>query len=321
MQLQLIAVATRAPLWPAPQEARRYSERRPGGIVARVPAPARYRVGDFDVAIVSDGHIKLDGGAIFGLVPRLLWEPIVGKDALDAQYRLPLALNCMLVRRGADVLLVETGMGNKHSAAVRERSFPGDYGHLLDALAQLGLHPEDVTAVANTHLHADHCGWNTVRKGDELVPAFPNARYFIQAGEYEAATHPNERTRGTYFPENFEPLVKSGQLELVDGEREVVPGVRFLPAPGHTADHAALVLASRGETAIYTGDLVHHAVQLERLAWIAAFDVLPLASLETKRQLAARAIRERALLISTHSEFPGVGRLTEHDGRRTFVPE
>ena len=281
-----------------------------------------YRVGEFDLAIVSDGFIKLDAGAVNGLVPRLLWEPVIGVDHIDAQHRMALGLNCMVVRRGSDVLLIETGMGNKHGPQVREKSFPGDYGYLEGALAGLGLQPEDVTAVANTHLHTDHCGWNTVRRDDgTLVPTFPRARYFIQAGEYEAAMHPNERTRGTYFAENFEPLASTGQLELVSGEAQVIAGVHFLAMPGHTADHAALVLSSNGETALYTGDLVHHAVQLERPAWIAAFDILPLVSLESKKKLAERAIRERALVIMTHAEFPGVGRLTERDGRRTFIPE
>ncbi len=284
--------------------------------------PARYRLGDFDIAILSDGFVRLDGGAVFGLVPRVMWEPIVGPEHVDAQHRIALGLNCMLVRRGDDVLLVETGMGNKLPPTLRDRSFPGDYGHLLTALARLGLQPEDVTAVANTHLHADHCGWNTVRDASgALVPTFPNARYFLQKGEYEVAMRPNERTRATYFAENFEPLMLSGRLHLVEAEHEVIAGVHFLPTPGHTADHASLVLASGGETAIYTGDLVQHAVQAERPAWISAFDVLPLVSLETKKALAERAIRERALLVCVHSEFPGVGRLTEAGGRRVFVPE
>ncbi len=287
----------------------------------KLPPPARYRVGDFDIAVISDGYVKLDGGAVFGLIPRVMWEPVVGSELIDEQHRIPLGLNCMVVRRGDDVLLVETGMGNKHSGAVREKAFPGDYGYLLETLASAGVRPEEVTAVANTHLHADHCGWNTRREGDDVVPTFPNARYYVQAGEYEVALHPNERTRGTYFPENFEPLARSGQLELVDSEKQVIPGVHFLPTPGHTADHASLVVSSKGETAIYTGDLVHHAVQAERPAWIAAFDVLPLVTLETKKRLMERAVRERALLICVHNAFPGVGRLTEHDGRRTFVPE
>ncbi|MCZ2110165.1 MAG: MBL fold metallo-hydrolase [Dehalococcoidia bacterium] len=154
-----------------------------------------------------------------------------------------------------------------------------------------------------------------------VIPTFPNARYFVQRGEYEAATHTNERTRGTYFAENFEPVKAAGLLDLVEGETEIISGARFLPTPGHTADHASILLQSNGETGIYTGDLVHHAVQAERPVWIAAFDVLPLVTLETKKTFVERAIRERALLISVHSAFPGVGRLTEQGGKRTFVPE
>lgn len=285
------------------------------------PGIQRYRVGDFDIAVVSDGTMRLDGGAVFGIVPRVLWEPVVGSEHIDREHRIPLGLNCMLVRRGEHVLLVETGLGNKLEGAMREKVFPGDYGYLLERLEHLGIRPEDVTAVANTHLHADHCGWNTVRRGDDIVPTFPRARYYVQKGEFEAAMHPNERTRATYLAENFEPLLRSGQLELVQGEAEIIPGVHFLPTPGHTADHASIVLSSGGETAIYTGDLVHHEVQLERPAWIAAFDVLPLVSLETKKRLAERAIRERAFLICVHNTFPGVGRLVEEGGKRRFVAE
>lgn len=283
-------------------------------------ATADYTIGGISISVISDGFIKLDGGAVFGLIPRLMWEPVVGREQIDAEYRIPLGLNCMVVRSGAEVLLVDTGMGNKQSDAVR-RGFPGDYGHLLEGLARLGLTPADVTAVANTHLHADHCGWNTIRRDEALVPTFPNARYYIQAGEYEVAMHPNERTRGTYFAENFAPLQATGQLELVSGEQQIIPGVHFLPAPGHTADHAALVVADAGETAIYTGDLVHHEVQAERPTWIAAFDILPLVTLETKKRLVERAIRDNALLICVHNAFPGTGRLVEREGRRTFVRE
>lgn len=284
-------------------------------------APRHYRIGEVEIAVISDGYIRMDGGAVFGLVPRVLWEPIVGGENVDAEHRVHQGLNCMVVRSGGHVLLVETGMGNKLTGPAREKLFPGEYGDLPASLGQLGLEPGDVTAVANTHLHADHCGWNTVSQGNDIVPTFPNARYYVQAGEYEAATHPNERTKGSYFPENFEPLERSGQLELVSGERQIIPGVHFLPTPGHTADHASVVISSAGQTAIYTGDLVHHQVQVERPAWISAFDTLPLISLETKKALAERAIREQALLICVHNPFPGAGRLKVVEGRRTFVPE
>jgi glyoxylase-like metal-dependent hydrolase (beta-lactamase superfamily II) len=285
-----------------------------------VESPARYRIGSLDLAVVSDGYMRLDGGAIMGLVPRVLWEPVIGSENIDAEYRVRLDLNCLLVRAGGSIVLIETGLGTKLEGAARDRIYPGDSGHLVEELRALGVRPTDVTHILNTHLHADHCGGNTRRDGDAVVAAFPNARYFVQRAEYDDAMHPNERTRGTYFAENFEPLASTGQFELVDGEREVVPGVRFLPAPGHTASHAVIALSSGGETALYTGDLAHHAVQFERLAWIPAFDVLPLVSLETKRRLVERAIRERALIISTHNAFPGAGRMEEREGRARWVP-
>ena len=283
-------------------------------------ANATYHVGDFEVTVISDGEIRLDAGAVFGLIPRVMWERTIGSESIDAEHRVSLGLNCMLVRRGDDVLLVETGMGNKHDERTRTRIFPGDYGKLLDGLAAAGVSPDAVTAVANTHLHTDHCGWNTIERDGKAVPTFPNARYYVEQGEYETALHPNERTSATYLAENFTPLADSGQLELVDGEREIVPGVTFIPTPGHTADHASIVLSSKGETAIYLGDMVQHEAQIERPAWISAFDVLPLVSLETKKRLAERAMRERALLVCVHNPFPGVGRLVEREGRRRFEP-
>ena len=283
---------------------------------------AQYQVGDFEISIISDGYLRLDGGAIFGLIPRVLWEPVIGSENIDDEYRIPLGLNCMVVRHHNEILLIETGMGNKHDEQTRNKIFPGEYGHLIEELEAIGITRKDVTAVANTHLHTDHCGWNTIREKGELLPTFPNARYFVQAGEYKAAMEPNDRTRATYLQENFEPLKKSGQLTLVEGENTIIPNVTFLPTPGHTANHASILLNSRGETAIYTGDLVHHEVQMERDAWISAFDVLPLLSLATKQQLAKRAIKENSLLICVHNAYPGVGRLTQlENGRRKFVAE
>lgn len=280
----------------------------------------RFRLGQLDLAIVSDGYMRLDGGAVMGLVPRVMWEPVIGGENIDAEHRIPLALNCLVVRSGEATILIETGLGTKLTGAARERMYPGDYGHLMERLGELGIRPEDVTHVVNTHLHADHCGGNTVVRDGVVVAAFPRARYFVQAGEFAAAMKPNERTRGTYFAENFAPLQETGQLVLVDGEQAVAPGITFVPAPGHTQDHAIIALASGGETALYTGDLAHHAVQFERPAWIPAFDILPLVSLETKKRIVERAIRDRSIIISTHNTFPGAGRMSLADGRFRFEP-
>ena len=282
-------------------------------------APHTHRLGNLDLQILSDGLFYQDAGAVFGLVPRVMWERAAHPE-LDDQHRMALGLNCVLVRSGDKLVLIETGVGDK--AGQRRQASPAGEGTLLAALASLDVRPEQIDIVINTHLHADHCGWNT-RANEEgaPVPTFPRARYLIQRGEWEAATHPSERTRATYLADNLLPLEEAGVLELIDGERTVTPEITLLPTPGHTEEHASVVLTSGGETAIYIGDLVQHHVQLERTAWVSAFDVLPLVSMETKKRIVERAIRERALIVSVHSPFPGLGRLTKsEDGRKHWEP-
>ena len=262
--------------------------------------------------------MRQDAGAVFGLVPRIMWERYAGE--LDEQYRMRLGLNSLLVRAEGKLILVETGCGSKGTKAPGAVSTV-ESGRLLENLAAEGVQPEAIDIVVNTHLHFDHCGGNTVLEGGRPVPAFPRARYLIQQGEWEAATHPNERTRGTYLAANLEPLHDAGQVELVRGGAEPARGVRIVPAPGHTQDHCAVELESEGETAVYVGELAQHPVMLERLAWISAFDVLPLVSLETKRRMLERAAEKRALLISVHAAYPGLGRLRAEDGRRKWVEE
>ncbi|HZU77286.1 MAG TPA: MBL fold metallo-hydrolase [Dehalococcoidia bacterium] len=280
--------------------------------------PARYRIGAIELAVVSDGTVYQDAGAIMGVVPRTVWEPVIGTPTEKNLTAVP--LNVLVVRSSGRTVIVDTGVGNKLDERQRTVFFPGDYGHLLRRLKRIGVQPEDVDAVVNTHLHFDHCGWNTANLHGVPLPTFPRATYYIARGEYQAATHPNERTRPTYIPENFVPLEESGRLALVEGEQEIAPGVRVFPTPGHTEDHQSVAVRSGGEWALYTGDLAQHAVQLERDAWIAAFDVLPLVSLQTKKDVLGRALRERALVFSPHAVFPGAGYLELDGSRRKFVP-
>ena len=280
--------------------------------------PHTYRLGNLDLHILSDGTFYQDAGAVFGVVPRTMWERVAGP--LDEQHRIPLGLNCLLVRSHEKFVLIETGVGDKDGA--RRQATPAAAGNLVAELAALGVQPEEVELVINTHLHADHCGWNTRRLEDgRLLPTFPRARYLIQRGEWEVAVHPNERTRATYLAENLLPLEEAGVLELIKGELAVTPEVTIIPTRGHTEDHASVVLTSAGETAIYIGDIVQHGVQLERTAWVSAFDLLPLVSMETKKRIVERAIRERALVVSVHCPYPGLGRLTPaEDGKRHWEP-
>ena len=280
--------------------------------------PHTHRLGSLDLHILSDGTYYQDAGAVFGLVPRVMWERVAGP--LDDQHRMSLGLNSLLVRSHDKLVLIETGVGDKESG--RRQATPAQEGNLLLELAALGVHPEEIDVVVNTHLHADHCGWNTHRLEDgRLAPTFPRARYLIQRGEWEAAIHPNERTRATYLAENLLPLEEAGVLELIDGELAVTPEVTIVPTPGHTEDHAAVVLTSGGETAIYIGDVVQHSEQLKRTAWVSAFDLLPLVSMETKKRIVERAILEQALIVSVHCPFPGLGHLAlGEDGRRHWEP-
>jgi glyoxylase-like metal-dependent hydrolase (beta-lactamase superfamily II) len=278
-----------------------------------------YNVGSLRLMVVSDGTAWLDAGAVFGLVPKLMWTRVTGET--NERNQIPLALNCVLLESDGKTVLIETGQGNKDFGTLRKRGDEPHHGQLMQNLAANGLRPDDIDIVINTHLHADHCGWNTYLDGEQLRPTFPHARYYIQRGEWEQAQQPNERTRATYLAENLDAVFATGQIEFVEGEAQITSDITMIETPGHTADHASIVIANGGETALYLGDVVQHEVQLERVAWISAFDILPLVSLETKKRLVHEAITTGQLVVCVHSTFPGVGRLVNIDGRTKFEPE
>ena len=276
-----------------------------------------FRVGKLQLLAVSDGTFWIDAGIVFGAVPRVMWEPLV-KDQIDDQHRIPMGLNCLAIRTEKGVVLVETGIGNKGRAPVGMRT--DQAGILLQELAKEGIRRDEVIAVINTHLHFDHCGNNTVLEEGKLVPTFPRARYFVQKGEWEDAHHLNERTRSAYFPEHLEPLEEARLVEVVEGEAEIAPGIRMVPAPGHTPHHVIVEVESEGEMLIHTGDLTHHPVGVERFAWLSAFDVLPLVNMETKRRIVSKAIEKRAILMVAHAPYPGLGLVRLEEGRRRWQP-
>lgn len=283
-----------------------------------MPNP-RYHVGGLKITVVSDGTMWLDAGAVFGLVPKVMWQRVTGET--NAKNQIPMGLNCLLLESDGKTVLIETGQGNKDHDVLRKRGDTPHHGRLLHELARCGLQPDDIDIVINTHLHNDHAGWNTRFVGDDLRPTFPNARYYIQRGEWEQATHPNERTRATYLADNLLPLADADLVEFIEGETRVTSDITVIETPGHTADHASVVITNGGETAVYLGDVVQHQVQLERTAWISAFDVLPLVSLETKKRIVKDAIDNNHLVIAVHGTFPGVARLQSRDGRTHFQPE
>ncbi len=282
--------------------------------------PITRRLGKWPVHAIQAGGQKLDGGAMFGVVPKPLWERRIPADERN---RIQLGMRCLLVEHDLGPIVIDTGAGNKENEkfheiyGVENRSEPGPTW-LEDGVRAAGFRPEDVVMVLNSHLHFDHAGGNTTLGADGVVRAtFPNARYFVQEREYQWATKTNERTAASYFPHNFEPLRSSGQLELVRGEREIAPGVRAIPTPGHTPGHHGFLLESGGEKLFYLADLVPTAHHVP-LAWIMGYDVEPLVTLETKRVILKRAVEENWLVVFEHDWDTAWSRV-EHDGKQYRV--
>ena len=208
--------------------------------VAHLEGMQRMALGDFELSVFSDGTYPLDGGAFFGVIPKVMWSR---KVQADANNYVTAGLNSLLVRTGNETILIETGMGNKLSD--RMRKFYGQPAKLLENLSAAGIVPEDIDMVINSHLHFDHCGWNTVRdKPGKIVPTFPRARYYAPEGEWQYARQPSERDAISYIPENYDPLVESGQMTLLRGGEEIVPGIGVKTFPGHTASMLAVIISS-----------------------------------------------------------------------------
>jgi glyoxylase-like metal-dependent hydrolase (beta-lactamase superfamily II) len=254
----------------------------------------RLRLGDFELTVFSDGIYPLDGGAFFGVVPKVMWSKKVCAD--ERNYCIA-GLNSLLIRTGKETVLVETGMGNKLSE--RMIRFYTQPAKLLENLAAGGVSPEDIDIVINSHLHFDHCGWNTVRKNGKVVPTFPRAKYYAPLGEWEYARTPSERDAISFISENYDPLVESGQMTLLKYAAEIVPGISVKTFRGHTAHMQGIILHSGGKTACYISDLIPTTSHID-LTWGMSFDLYPLDTIASKKEYYARAIPERWLTVFTH---------------------
>ena len=269
-----------------------------------------YQLGNVRIQLLSDGLIWDDGGGAFGLVPRTRWEKVIPPDEYN---RIPMRSDSLLIESAGKRILVDTGYGEKLTPADIERlSLQGR--RLRESLADIGLFPEDIDIVINTHLHADHCGGNTVYADGRVVPAFPRAEYWVQRLEMADARYPNERTRNTYFAENFVPLEENGRLRLLFGDTRVTPEVLCIATPGHTRGHQSVYIESAGQKALFLGDVATLAIGMERLAWVTAYDIDPMQNIETKRRLGRWAIEEHILLIFMHDPNIRAGYLREQDG-------
>jgi glyoxylase-like metal-dependent hydrolase (beta-lactamase superfamily II) len=269
--------------------------------------------GDYRVEVVPDTEFRLDGGAMFGVVPRSLWSKVCPPDEHN---RIRLNMNCLFVETPDERILIETGAGDKWSekqkaiyGLTRERP-------LSESLAEItGVRAEEITIVVNTHLHFDHAGGNTKLDGaGNAIPTFPNARYFVSRAEYEHAERPHERDRASYLPENWHPLEESGQLDLKEADYEVVPGLRMETIVGHSRTMQCLRLERQGRTLFGFSDLVPTRAHVP-FAWIMGYDLYPVETLEAKKRLLPQAARENWLCLFYHDLEMPMGRIIEEDGR------
>jgi glyoxylase-like metal-dependent hydrolase (beta-lactamase superfamily II) len=283
----------------------------------------RLTLGDFELTVFSDGTYPLDGGAFFGVVPKVMWSRKVESD--DRNY-VTAGLNSLVIRTGKKTVLVETGMGNKLSD--RMVKFFGQPAKLLDNLSAAGIAPEDIDIVINTHLHFDHCGWNTIRdQAGKIVPTFPRAKYYAPEGEWQYARRPSDRDQISYVPDNYDPLVATGQMTLLQGTEEILPGISVKTFPGHTASMQAVIIrgslgknmevgkgttsvvpldvreerasAPEAPTACYISDLIPTTAHID-LTWGMSFDLYPLQTIDSKKLYYARSIPENWLTVFTH---------------------
>lgn len=278
--------------------------------------PPALTLGDISVRILSDGTFALDGGALFGIVPRTLWERT---NPPDDRNRITLGLNVTLVETAGPRILVDTGIGDKWNAKERERYRIDRSQTLLSSLAELGLRPEDIDIVVNTHLHFDHCGGNTRFDGDKVVPTFPKARYVVQMGEWEDATHPHERNRASYVESNFLPIAEAQQLRPVQGTVEIAPGVKVVPVGGHTPFHQMIVVEGGGTTVVVPSDVLPTASHIP-LAYVTGFDLFPLGSLAAKKKLLAEAVAGGHWIVFYHDPKIPLGQVRRENGSYALVP-
>jgi len=252
------------------------------------------KLGQFSIYPLSDGTFALDGGQMFGVIPKALWEK---KNPADSRNRIRLSLTCVLVQTGDTNVLIETGIGDKLDAKHLDIYGVDHSKTLVEELKAHSLSLTDIDVVINTHLHFDHCGWNTRRDGSKTVPTFPRARYMVQRGEWEHACAPTERDRGSYIEEFFAGA--EGQTEFLNGDAEVLPGIQAEVLPGHTRHLQGVRITSEGQEAYFVSDLVPTSSHLQ-YPWIMSFDLYPMETLANKKRLLPRLAAEEALVVFPH---------------------
>ncbi len=279
---------------------------------------SRTTLGDFELTVLSDGTYYLDGGAMFGVVPKPLWEK---RAPADERNRILLGLNTVIVCTGKHTVVIETGIGNKLSDKLREIHEAKE--QLPRAFEAAGFRLEEVDIVVNSHLHFDHCGWNTTRTVDgRIEPTFPNARYFAHRGEVAHGHLQLERDAISYTSENYDPLIESGQMTLLDTKvgqaEEIVTGISVERYPGHTTNMLAVHIDSGGKHACYVSDLIPTSAHLD-ITWVMGYDLDPLTCIEQRKRFYARAIPEEWLVLFTHDHHTPMGFVTWNDKHKPVL--
>lgn len=259
----------------------------------------RTTLGDFELTILSDGNYYIDGGAMFGIIPKVMWEKRIAADEYN---NIPMGTNSVLIRTGRENVLIETGIGDKLSE--KRQAIYRHRPRLMNSFEEARVSPDEIDIVVNTHLHFDHCGWNTYYRHGEPVPTFPRATYYVQRGELEHAHEQHERDYVSYMTDNYDPLVNSGQMKLLDGDAEIVPGICVKIYPGHTRNMQVVIIRSGGRTAAYPSDILCDAKHLDP-TWVLGYDLYPLETIASKHRFYQQAIPEQWLVIFTHDhELP-----------------
>ncbi len=270
------------------------------------------KFGEFELFVLSDGLFKLDGGAMFGVVPKVLWEKT---NPANGSNRILLGLNCLLIKTPTDLILVDTGIGWHY-----DEKFASIYGidkstDLIKSLDEHGFSPQDITKVILTHLHFDHCGGNVYKNQEgSLSPTFPNAIYLVQKGEMEYAKNPDPRSKGSYLAHTWEPVEASGQLQLITGNQEIVPGVEVFVTGGHTRDHQIVIIRSGEQVACFLADLVPTSSHL-KTPYVMAYDLYPKTTMEMKEKILKQATSEHWLLFFEHAPRIKAGYIYEKEGK------
>lgn len=269
------------------------------------------KIGLFEINLLDTGIFALDGGAMFGVIPKALWSKAY--DQGDELNRIPLSARPLLIRRDGRNILVDTGNGSKlNDKLCKIYGIDKEKSSLEKALAPVGLKPEDISDVILTHLHFDHAGGATNLNDRKIIPALPNARYYVQKGQYEWAMNPSEKDRASFFNENYEPLKSMGVLELIDGPGELFPGIELIPVSGHTKDMQLVKVSENNETLLYCADLIPTAAHIG-VPFVMGYDNFPMTTIEEKKKILPRALEENWILCYEHDAFREASRLNKTD--------